>query len=602
MTLHVSILGIDGSGKSTVAAALPAILAAAGDIVTGSASESFRVAASAEDLLAFSFYPDGLPPAARLAMKFKRAAKKFTAYPTVYPLFKLAQMLSQDCAAQALAERYAAAVFVSDGNTCLSTAGRAANYIRAASSGKQTIASVPEADDLRATFAYIFDDVPVPKESRLKLPSLGKGKLIYRLDKLLRLKAVWLPDVVVYLDLSPAVALTRIKSRGIRIDRHENLSDLTQAREMYLKTVAAFQGYRSAGVAHQLQVDDLTVGETISAVLEALRPHLISAGVLTPAQTLPLGTTQLRDGTIRRKALNHRYLFRYLFPKWFSGAWREPTFFLSKVGRLFLRQGYSASVMRAIYDKNEGQHGLFDRIFFQYPLHRAVYDRLQILVGKIRHELEVRLSSGQEVNVITGPSGFAYDIFQPLEDIAQHEPDAMKRVRIVATDLDPHGELENTLQERAQCLGIRLTFIRGDITKGHVRSQLEEAGPFDLGLFVGLSSWLPKPDMLAHLSSLRNNLLPNGRLITDCFTPDSYALSGRYIGYKANYYTPEVYRAILDYCGFDGLSADVESGRDSINHVFVAAPRVNWTLQDSRAPVAYALANQQSRDEAGYIQ
>jgi hypothetical protein len=35
-----------------------------------------------------------------------------------------------------------------------------------------------------------------------------------------------------------------------------------------------------------------------------------------------------------------------------------------------------------------------------------------------------------------------------------------------------------------------------------------------------------------------------------------------------------VYRALVDYCGFDGLGAAVESGRDGINHVLIASPRV----------------------------
>jgi hypothetical protein len=32
-------------------------------------------------------------------------------------------------------------------------------------------------------------------------------------------------------------------------------------------------------------------------------------------------------------------------------------------------------------------------------------------------------------------------------------------------------------------------------------------------------------------------------------------------------------RVILDYCGFDGLAASVESGQDEINHVLVAPVR-----------------------------
>jgi hypothetical protein len=112
-----------------------------------------------------------------------------------------------------------------------------------------------------------------------------------------------------------------------------------------------------------------------------------------------------------------------------------------------------------------------------------------------------------------------------------------------------------------------------------MRRRFEEKAPYDMVLFVGLSSWLPKPQMLDHLRWIRKNLREDGLLLTDSFTPEAYALSGRYVGYKANYYEPEVYRALVDYCGFDGLGATVESGRDRINHVLIASPRVRRAEQ-----------------------
>jgi shikimate kinase len=602
VTLHVCILGIDGSGKSTVAAALPRILAAASGLVAGSVSETFCVVAPDEDQLAPNFYPDGLPRAARLSMRLKRAAKRLVDHPKLYPVLKLAQMLLQDSAAQTLAQRYEPAVFVSDGNAVLSTTGRAANYLRAASEGESDTVSAPDADDLRAVFSYIFDDAPVPAESLQKLPRLGRGKLIYKLNNLLRLRGVWLPDVVIFLDLSPEMALTRIKSRRQKVDRHENLSDLAQTREMYLKTLDAFQKYRSREAAHCLRVDDLTVGGVVAAVVEVLKPHLQPADVGGGGSGSPLGTIELPSSAIRSKASNYHYVFRYLLPKWFRGAWREPTFFFSELGRLFLKEGYSANVMRVIYDQDVKQYGLFDRIFLEYSLHRAVYDRLQILVKKIKPELKERLSGGRDVRIITAPSGFAYDLLRPLEEIARDDPSAMERVHVIAADLDPTGVLDGQLSERARQLGIRFTFLRGDITDQGVLSRLAESAPFDLALFVGLSSWLPKPQTLVHLAWLRENLRRDGRLITDCFTPEAYALSGRYIGYKANYYTPEVYKVMLDYCGFDGLTADLESGRDGINHVLVAAPRTNPWLQEEMQAAAYSLNGEQSQDGTRYIQ
>jgi len=568
MSLHVCILGIDGSGKSTVVAALPGILAAETGCVAGSAGDSFRIVAPDEDHLASRFYPDGLPLRARLALKLRRTAKLLVDHPKLYAVFKLAQMLSQDSTAQRLARRYDTRLFVSDGNAFLSTSGRASNYLRAASATNQSNVAAPEARDLEAVFSYILDNKPVPADSGERLPSLGRGKLIYKLNRMLRLNAVWLPDVVIFLDLLPELALRRITSRGKKIDRHENLADLAQAREMYLKTVKAFQAYRTPESAHVIRVDDLSLGSTLRAVSDALRPHLISSHLATRESSSPLGTTDLANETIRRKTVNHRYFFRYLVPKWFSGAWREPTFFFSKLGRLFLKEGYSAGVMRVIYDRDEKDYGPLDRVFLEYSLHRAVYDRLQILVKKIKPELEARLAEGKEIRIFTAPSGFAYDLFRPLEDSARRDPESIKRVHITAADLDPHGVLCEELSARANRLGVRFTFYRGDITDPVLLNTLEAAGPFDVALFVGLSSWLPKPQTLRHLAWLSQNLNDDGVLITDCFTPEAYALSGRYIGYKANYYTPDVYKAMLNYCGFDTF--DIESGRDEINHVLLS--------------------------------
>jgi len=370
---------------------------------------------------------------------------------------------------------------------------------------------------------------------------------------------------------------------------------------MYLKTLDAFGSYRSPEAAHRLEIDDLTLGETIQAVIETIKPHLVSNEASTRDSTSPLGTTELADDAIRGKTVNLRYFFRYLLPKCFSGAWREPMFFSSELGRLFLKEGYSANVMRVIYDRDERPYGFLDRIFLEYSLHRAVYDRLHILVAKIKPELESRLADGRELCIFTAPSGFAYDLFRPLEEIAGRDADTMKRVHIIAADLDPHGVLESNLTERSKRLGIRLTFLRGDLTDEIFRCHFEEFAPLDLALFVGLSSWLPKPDTLAHLTWLRRNLRADGRLITDCFTPEAYALSGRYIGYKANYYAPEVYQAMLDYCGFDGLTADVASGRDGINHVLVATLRGKPNHQAVASAIMHTLTTQQSPDGARYI-
>src|SRR5215212_5192792 len=541
MTLQVCILGIDGSGKSTISTALPTILAAEVNVVAGAAGERFRVSDPDEDHLAPKFHPDGLPVSARLSTRFQLTAKRLVDRRRLYPAFKIAQMVTQDIAAAALARRYRARVMVSEGNALLSATGRAGNYLRAASDGGNEPS--PSAEDLRAVFSYIIEGTPIPPETQRRLPRLQRARAIYRLAGNVGLRAVWLPDIVIFLDLPPEISIERIASRGKKVDRHENLADLSP-------------------------------GESIGALVETLRPYLHAGQEEKVASKEPLGTSSRTPSATRKTVLDRRYFIRYLLAKWFRGAWREPTFLISSLGRLFLDEGYSAGVMRVIYDQDEKRYGLLDRVFLEYPLHRAVYDRLQILTREIEAELEARLQAGQKVRIFTAPSGFAYDLFCPLETIAGRLPRLIDRVELVATDLDPHGALAGELAERAERLGIRLQFLRGDMTDGEMRRRFEEKAPYDMVLFVGLSSWLPKPQMLDHLRWIRKNLREDGLLLTDSFTPEAYALSGRYVGYKANYYEPEVYRALVDYCGFDGLGATVESGRDRINHVLIASPRV----------------------------
>jgi hypothetical protein len=229
--------------------------------------------------------------------------------------------------------------------------------------------------------------------------------------------------------------------------------------------------------------------------------------------------------------------------------------------------------MRVIYDRKEGREGVLDRVFYEHPLHRAVYDRLKILTRSIESELKARLAEGRELSVFSAPSGFAYDLFQPLESIAAREPEAMQRVRMLAADLDPYGRLMAEVTQRAAELGVDVRFVRGDLNAPEVKQLFDERAPFDMALFVGLSAWLPKPEMVSHLRWVANHLREDGVLVSDAFTPAAYALSGKYAGYKANYYEPAVYQSLMDYCGFDGLQASVESGRDAINHVMLFGRR-----------------------------
>ncbi len=599
MTLHVCVLGIDGSGKTTLAISLPTILAAEMGIRAGWAGETFAICDPDEDHLAPGFHPEGFPLQARLSERFKRLAKKAVDCRKLYPALKLANLAFQDCAARRLARRYDVEVMVSEGNTLLCAMGRAPNYLSPASDQSKAHRLAPNVRDLESIFAYLVEGKPLPSESRAALPGLRKARLICRLALFLGIEAAWLPDVILFLDVSPETAVNRIASRLQKIDGHENPLDLAQAQETYLRTVEAFRRYRKSGRAYRIAGEDLSPGDVLRVALECLRPRIAVCEYKGLASKAPLGTTtaKLSGGAVWRRVLNWRYILRHLIPKFFHGAWREPMFVFSKCGRRLLKEGYSAEVMRLIYDQKEGRCSAWDGVFLGYPLHRSVYDRLHILTRRIEPELEDRLRSNREVRILTAPSGFAYDVFRPLESIASRLPRLAQRVHVVAADLDPGGSLAEQLTRRAAKLGIRFRFVRGDITCQQTGAELEKRAPYDMALFVGLSSWLPKPDAVRHLKWLRENLREDGLLITDCFTAEAYAISGRYAGYKAHYYAPDSYKALLDYCGFDGLGAIVESGPNGINHVVAASPRpvapMRWSgrFEEVKATTADSLTD-----------
>lgn len=337
-----------------------------------------------------------------------------------------------------------------------------------------------------------------------------------------------------------------------------------------MRVLAVMARTRGDTSTHVIPAESLGAGGVLAAAINALQPHLPkSAGAESRAGALH---EAIGRRSVLRRVLSYRYIVRYLVWRFFQGAWREPLFPLSAPGRIFLRDGYSAGVMRLIYDQPPSSPPL-DRVFFGYPLHRAVRDRLAILERQIETELRKRLAAGGEVRIFTAPSGFAYDLFRPMKRLAASDPALVSRVMIVAADLDPSGDLGPELTAQAKQIGVRFQFLRGDLTGPALRSEAESSGPFDLALFVGLSSWLPKPPLLEHLRWLSAHLRADGLLVTDVFTPAAYATGGAAMGYKASYYPPQVMKALLDYCGFDGMAASVESGRDGINHVLMASRR-----------------------------
>ena len=579
MAKNICILGIDGSGKSTVAESLSTILAGELNTIVGSAGDSFRIVANDRDICGPGFYPRSLPLSAAIAMISRKLAKKYINNRKIYPIFKFLHMFFQDAAAQRMGEKAGAHFFISDGNTILSVCGRQANY----SSIDKTAIARPGTRSSRERFSHAFYYLlvggPLRHEVEKSFLKIRQMRLFSRLAKVFNIEGLWLPDLVIFLDIDPKNALDRIGKRGKPVDAHENLHDLEQARQCYLDTLKVFQDYKGGpGSAHIVHVEDLTPDQIMRSVVNIIREHTIGLVEETREPSAPLGTTGEKlekRVTLVQKTLNVRYLFKYLLGKFFKGSWREPLFLFSAPGRLFLKQGYSAACMKAIYDSPIEKARIMERVFLNYPLHRAVSDRLQILTQNAELVIRERLAQWGEISIFTAQSGFAYDLIEPLEYIAINKSEFMSRIKIFAADPDPHGDVEPYLRAQAQRLGFNLTFKRSDLGSRDMRKAAEEFGPFDLAMFVGLSGWLQKQPMISHLQWLRRHMGWDSILMTDCFTPDAYAYSGNYAGYKAHYYSPQLYRQILDCCGFNGKVAVVNSGRDRINHVVITCPHVS---------------------------
>jgi ABC-type Na+ transport system ATPase subunit NatA len=115
MTTHVCILGIDGSGKSTVAGLLPELISGRTGVRAAVAGDAFRVVDPDQTLLAPGFSPSGCPVTARLANGFKGIAKRMTNHRLLYSVFKILQLACQDAAARRIERRYKPDVVISDG-------------------------------------------------------------------------------------------------------------------------------------------------------------------------------------------------------------------------------------------------------------------------------------------------------------------------------------------------------------------------------------------------------------------------------------------------------------------------------------------------------
>lgn len=578
MSFYISIVGIDGSGKTMVTLALANLIAADLELTTVAIGEDIWGKTSEEDLFRPGFLPDGKPLVARLDRLLRKGARAATYHRKLYPHLKVAQLAMQEQTAKQLDTNYHPDVILGDSNLLLTSGAWAINYINSRSN-PVSASSVDPLTYIETLYDYIVTGDPLPPEIAQPISGLKLMRWLYRLDQRLNLGFTNLPDALIYLDISPEKALARVMARDTRPDGHENIHDMIQAKTMFQGVVEFFrrqQGYNNTAVIDVTQLSrEQTLGQVVDFVRNLPLPQPADKPLPPTQKRLGTASTKLSDTrVVAMKALTFQYLIRYLLPNLHHGSAYELTFPLSQLGQLSLKEGYSARLMKAIYLQDNQKYGLLDRIFLNHPLHRAVYHRLQVLKQWVEKEFCCRLEKlphGKTIKVITAPSGYAFDLLYPLKQIAKSHRENIKPIQILASDIDPDGCIERELTQVAQETGLNLEFVQGDLTSAEMREQFKQLGPYDVVVFIGLSSWVSKAQLVNHLKLIRSHLLaPDGTLFTDCFTPQISALTGKYVGYKANYYDPTEFTSLLAYSGFDPANITWENGPDGIDHVCIA--------------------------------
>ena len=271
MSLHVAIIGIDGSGKSTVTPALASLAAAELDVTAAAVGDGLSCKAPREDLYAPGFAPDGEMMFVQIGRLFRWLSKSATAHRRLYPSLKLLHLAAQARIVRQAVGRFQPGVIFSEGNLILSAGGRLINYADAHAAASALATLTNPFLRLEILYDYVMDGKPLSPDLICAIPGLKMMRWLRRIDVRLKLGLMELPDAIVYLDIAPDVALTRLVASGQKLDPHENILRLTQARVMYRHVVSFFRRRRGERYARVIDVTDMSIGQTLHRILDFVR-------------------------------------------------------------------------------------------------------------------------------------------------------------------------------------------------------------------------------------------------------------------------------------------------------------------------------------------
>jgi diacylglycerol kinase family enzyme len=264
--LFAAIVGIDGCGKSSVfEGALEQL------------SAQHRVAGVGDGVLGGA---PGEPlherrdvPASRSARVVGGAAKGLRR-PGLYKNVKFLDLTERSHIRAWLAAHAPLDLVLGDGDPAVNAgAWAAAKYYRAELSGDD--------EQLYQALLYLTGEQRIPLR---RLPFYLRHAWQLALLNRLRLGRFTFPDLLFLLEIDPAAAMERIRSRGRPLQAHETEAFLGELAHAYERVCALLQQRRGIPTV-RLRVDRLSLAETVQAVVETVKEQMMDTQLRQIAST-----------------------------------------------------------------------------------------------------------------------------------------------------------------------------------------------------------------------------------------------------------------------------------------------------------------------------
>lgn len=250
MSTFIAIIGIDGSGKSSSFERLLGLLAensrtaGIGDAVwLGDAGQGISELRRVRWVL----------PKRVLGKLAKKSRQK-----TLYQVTKFAEMLCRVNVQNAVEAKYGPRFILTDGAPLINMIGWASFYYPRYFNRRECTNWI----------RYLCHDESVPL-SRIGF-YLRHIPGVFLINTL-RLARFSRPDVVFFLQVTPAVAMERIRTRPEEPQIHETPAFLSRLQEAY-DLVCNLMDTEFGVRVHRISVDELSIGDTVSAILERIPP------------------------------------------------------------------------------------------------------------------------------------------------------------------------------------------------------------------------------------------------------------------------------------------------------------------------------------------